>query len=170
MPQILAIDTPARNACIAGDLSTAEKILTQEINADTNKYAPYANRSFVMARKHHWDRALQDAIKSISIQPSLTGCISKGIALSGKGNFRDSMQAFDLAFTFANEDSKIIVFLLLIKAIAIFNAGRHEEAIIRVQELAATCQNDILTCRVVEILGILTGLTGNHCLRWRAPQ
>ncbi|KAG2346897.1 hypothetical protein BDR05DRAFT_756686, partial [Suillus weaverae] len=148
--RILAIDTPVRDACIAGDLSTAEKLLTQEINADANKHASYVNRSFVMARKHHWDHALQDAIKSISIQPSLIGCISKGIALGGKGNIRDSIQAFDLAFTFANEDPKIIVFLLLIKAIAIFNAGQHEEAIIRVQELAATCRNDILACRMVE--------------------
>jgi hypothetical protein len=63
MPQILTIDTPARNACIAGDLFTAEKLLTQQINANTNKYASYANRSFVMARKRHWDHALQDAIK-----------------------------------------------------------------------------------------------------------
>lgn len=148
--KILAIDTPARNACIAGDLSTAEELLTQDINANTNKYTSYANRSFVMARKRHWDHALQDAIKSVSIQPSLTGCISKGIALGGKGNLRDSMQAFDLAFTFANEDSKIIIFLLLIKAIAIFNAGQHEEAIMRVQELAATSRNDIHACRIVE--------------------
>lgn len=63
MLQILAIDTPVRNACIAGDLSTAEKLLTQDINANTNKYTSYANRSFVMARKHNWDHALQDAIK-----------------------------------------------------------------------------------------------------------
>jgi hypothetical protein len=63
MPQILAIDALARNACIAGDLFTAEKLLTQDINANPNKYASYANRSFVMARKHHWDHALQDAIK-----------------------------------------------------------------------------------------------------------
>jgi hypothetical protein len=63
MPQILAIDTPARNACIVGDLSTAEKILTEEINANASKYTSYANRSLVMARRHHWDHALQDAIK-----------------------------------------------------------------------------------------------------------
>jgi hypothetical protein len=97
----------------------------------------------------------------------LTGCISKGIALSGLGNIRDSNKAFDLAFTFANEDPNIIMFLLLIKAceiflthsclhhgfqaIVIFNAGQHEEAIIRVQELAATCQNDTLACHIVEV-------------------
>jgi hypothetical protein len=61
--QILVITT-ARNACIDGDLSTAEELLTQEIFADANDYTSYAHRSFVMARKHDWDHALQDAIKA----------------------------------------------------------------------------------------------------------
>lgn len=78
------------------------------------------------------------------------------------------MRAFDLAFMFANENSNIVHFLLLIKArsffltysvfpyglqaIAIFNAGQHEEAIIRVQELAAACpNNDTVACRIVEV-------------------
>jgi hypothetical protein len=38
------------------------------------------------------------------------------------------------------------------QAIALFNANQHEEAILRVQELAAACPNaDILACRVVEV-------------------
>jgi hypothetical protein len=44
-------------------LSTAEELLTQELDADTNDFISYAHRSFVMARKHDWDHALQDAIK-----------------------------------------------------------------------------------------------------------
>jgi hypothetical protein len=44
-------------------LSTAEQLLIQEIDTDINNHTSYANRSFVMARKHHWDHALQDAIK-----------------------------------------------------------------------------------------------------------
>ncbi|KAG2355211.1 hypothetical protein BDR07DRAFT_556666 [Suillus spraguei] len=139
----------AHNACVAGDLSTAEQMFTQDINTGANNYTSYANRSFVMARKRAWDHALQDATKSISIQPSLTGYISKGIALYGKGHIRDARTAFDLASTFANEDSKIM--LLLIKAIAIFNADPHEESIIFVQELAAACPNHgSLACRIVE--------------------
>jgi hypothetical protein len=59
--QILAITT-ARDACINGDLSAAEELLTQEIDADFNNYTSYAHRSFVMARKHNWARALDDAI------------------------------------------------------------------------------------------------------------
>ena len=51
----------ARNACIAGDLTAAEDLLTQRIN--TVNYISYASRSFVMARMHRWDRALDDALK-----------------------------------------------------------------------------------------------------------
>lgn len=53
----------ARYALITGGLSNAEELLTQEISADTNNYTLYANRSFVMAQKNDWDRALDDAIK-----------------------------------------------------------------------------------------------------------
>ncbi|KAG2052498.1 WD40 repeat-like protein [Suillus hirtellus] len=133
--KIFPINTTAYKACIAGDLSTAEQLFTREINTDANSYASYANRSFVMARKCDWDHALQDAIE--------------GIALYGRGHIQNARIAFDLASTYANEDSKII--LLLVKAIAIFNADHHEESIIFVRELAATCPNhDSLACRVVE--------------------
>lgn len=60
---ILTINTTARNACIAGNLSAAEELFTQEIDTAANDYTSYANRSFVMARRYQWDCALQDAIK-----------------------------------------------------------------------------------------------------------
>jgi hypothetical protein len=60
--QILAITT-ARDACVTGDLATAEELLTQEIHTNTNDYTSYAHRSFVMVRKHNWDHAHEDAIK-----------------------------------------------------------------------------------------------------------
>ncbi|KAG0699367.1 hypothetical protein DFH29DRAFT_1081318 [Suillus ampliporus] len=167
MSQILAINTSARNACIAGDLSTAEEIFTREINADASNFNSYANRSLVMARKDDWDHALDDAIKSITIQPSLTGYISQGIALCGKDQVRDARIAFDLASMFTNEDLKIVHFLLLVKArriflwncpfhcgfqaIVLFSADQHEEAMQLVQQLAAACPNhDTLACGVVE--------------------
>ncbi|KAG2069769.1 WD40 repeat-like protein [Suillus decipiens] len=149
--EILTIDTTARNACITGDLSTADRLFTQEINADGNDHNSCANRSFVMARKADWDRALDDALKSISIRPSLIGCISKGIALCGKRQFQNAMKAFDLGFMFVDTNVKKTHLLLLIKAIALFNADEHEEAILRVQDLAATCPNvDDLACQIVE--------------------
>jgi hypothetical protein len=67
--QILAITT-ARHACVTGDLSTAEELLTQNIHTDANDYTSYAHRSFVMARKHDWDHALEDAIKVSNIDVS----------------------------------------------------------------------------------------------------
>ncbi|KIK40125.1 hypothetical protein CY34DRAFT_807490 [Suillus luteus UH-Slu-Lm8-n1] len=148
--KILAI-TIAHDACITGDLSTAEELLTQNIHTDANDHTSYAHRSFVMARKHAWDHALEDAIKSISIQLSLTGYISKGIALCGKGLIREARAAFDVASMFTNEDPDTNHFLLLIKAIAHFNAAQHEEAMLLIKELAAACPDaDILGCRVVE--------------------
>ncbi|KAG2743238.1 hypothetical protein P692DRAFT_201795091 [Suillus brevipes Sb2] len=143
--------TAARDACIIGDLPTAEVLLSQDIHTNANNYTSYAHRSFVMARKHAWDHALEDAIKSISICPSSTGYISKGIALCGKGHVREARIAFDIASVFTNQDLKTSHFLLLIKAIALFNADQHEEAMLLVKELAAACPNaDILACRVVE--------------------
>jgi hypothetical protein len=61
--QIITIPTAVRDALIEGDLSTADMLLTQEISTDTNNHDSYANRSLVMARKHNWDQALDDAVK-----------------------------------------------------------------------------------------------------------
>ncbi|KAG2140532.1 uncharacterized protein EDB93DRAFT_1297267 [Suillus bovinus] len=140
-----------RDACITGDLIAAERLLTQEIADTSNDHNSYANRSFVMARKADWDRALDDALKSISIQPSLVGCISKGIAHCGKQQFQDAMKAFDLAFMYVDADLNKTRLLLLIKAIALFNANKHDEAILRVQNLATTRPNpNSLACSIVE--------------------
>jgi hypothetical protein len=67
--QILAITT-AHDACITGDLPAAEELLTQDVHTDADDYTSYAHRSFVMARKHAWDQALEDAIKVSYIHSS----------------------------------------------------------------------------------------------------
>ncbi|KAG1899658.1 uncharacterized protein F5891DRAFT_390820 [Suillus fuscotomentosus] len=103
-----------------------------------------------MARKLEWDRALQNAAKSLSIKPSLIGYITKGMAFCGKQNVHDAGAAFDFAFTFANGDSKTTLLLFLIKAIALFNANEHEAAMMRVKELAAGPSVDQVACLVVE--------------------
>lgn len=159
--RIIFISMTLRNVCINGDLTTAEALLTQEINADGNNYNSYANRSFVMSRKFNWDRALLDALKSVSIQPSLTGFISKGIALCGKRHFEDAMKAFDVASVFTKDSTT--VHLLLIKAIALFNANQHEDAILRIQDLAVACRKvDSVTCHLVE--AYLRVQMGNNAL------
>ncbi|KAG1771869.1 WD40-repeat-containing domain protein [Suillus placidus] len=147
--ELLAITQTIRTASITGDLSTAANVLTQEITADAKNFASYANRSFVMARKLDWGNAFQDATKSLAIRPSLAGYIAKGIALCGKQLLDDARTAFDMAFTFTHGNMDATVFLYLIKAIALFNANRHEESMLRVQQLAADPSADPLTCGVV---------------------
>ncbi|KAG1786035.1 uncharacterized protein HD556DRAFT_1508452 [Suillus plorans] len=147
--------TTVREACINGDFSTAEELLTQDINTDPNNHTFYAHRSFVMARKYDWDRALQDAIKSISIQPSLSGYISKSIALCGTGLIRSARAAFDVASMYTDKDShmysRTMHFLLLIKVIALFNADQHDEANLLLKELTTGCPNpDTRACHIVE--------------------
>ncbi|OAX35521.1 hypothetical protein K503DRAFT_364265 [Rhizopogon vinicolor AM-OR11-026] len=149
--KIISMNTSVRNAYIIGDLPTAEELLTQEININAHNYNSYANRSLVMARKGDWDNALDDALRSVSIQPSLTGYVSQGIALCGKKLFPDAMKAFDLAFMFTDGDLKTVYLLLLVKAIALFNANQQQEAMLRIHQLVVACPNqDILACRVVQ--------------------
>ncbi|KAG2153794.1 uncharacterized protein EDB93DRAFT_1134838, partial [Suillus bovinus] len=147
---ILAVHTAARSACLDGKPRDAVKLLTQEIDADPNKHIPYANRSFLMSRLYDWESALHDANQSITIKPSLTGYISKGIALCGKRQFQESTAAFDIAFTFAKKDSSLNHLIFLIKIIALFNENEHDQAMQRIGELASTPCNDPIPSRIVE--------------------
>ncbi|KAG1782597.1 WD40-repeat-containing domain protein [Suillus placidus] len=165
-------NTTIPNAFIAESLHPDEELPpTQETDdADDNNHNSYANRSIVRARNSEWDNALQDAVKVrhsacyeavdnmltrichiVDCHPTLViGLHFKGIALCGNKQLYDAMEAFDLAFIFSNRDPITIDFLLLIKAVALFNAGRHDEAMRRIQELAAAYQrSDTLPCSVV---------------------
>jgi hypothetical protein len=75
------------------------------------------------------------------------GYISKGIAICGNQQLYDAMEAFDLAFISLNRDLITINFLLLIKAVALFNASCHDEAMRRIQQLTTAYQrSDTLPC------------------------
>ncbi|KAG2114211.1 uncharacterized protein F5147DRAFT_19324 [Suillus discolor] len=102
-----------------------------------------------MARKHNWENAFKDANKSLAIRTSLAGYIAKGIALCGKQLLEDARTAFDLGFTFTQGNVDATVFLYLIKAIALFNANRHEEAMVRVDQLSTDPSADPFVCGVV---------------------
>jgi tetratricopeptide (TPR) repeat protein len=135
---------------MAGDWPIVEKVLNLDIDANAHDHIAYANRAFVMARKCHWNHALHDAVQSVRLQPSLAGHISKGISLCGKKQVQAARISFDLASMFTNGDLKTDRFLFLIKSIALFNANEHQEAILRIGELA-TCPNvDPVACRIVE--------------------
>lgn len=66
MSYIFAIITTTCNACIAGDLSTAEQLLTRDIDGDLDSHTLYADHSIVMGRKPCWDHALQYIPASIT--------------------------------------------------------------------------------------------------------
>ncbi|KAG2356947.1 hypothetical protein BDR07DRAFT_410937 [Suillus spraguei] len=51
---------------------------------------------------------------------------------------------------FTNRDLMTDHFLFLIKAIALFNANEHQEAMLRIGELAACPNVDHVACRIVE--------------------
>ncbi|KAG2081067.1 hypothetical protein BD769DRAFT_1734393 [Suillus cothurnatus] len=124
-----------------------------------------------MTQKHEWDRALQDAINSISIRPSLTGYISKGIALCGTGHILDARVAFDVASMYTDQDSQTMHFLLLIKAIALFNAGQHGEANLLLKELVAGCPNaDTRVCHIIEAYIHVSFSLGLHTLYDDTPH
>ncbi|KAG1803244.1 uncharacterized protein BJ212DRAFT_1487111 [Suillus subaureus] len=73
------------------------------------------------------------------------------VALCGKGNVWDARVAFDVASMFMNQDSDTIHFLLLIKAISLFNVDQHDEAMLLIKELTVACPNsDLLMCHVIE--------------------
>ncbi|KAG2127088.1 hypothetical protein BD769DRAFT_1387971 [Suillus cothurnatus] len=95
-----------------------------------------------MARKLNWENALQDANKSLDIRTSMAGYIAKGIALCGKQLVEDARTAFDLAFTFTHGNMDAT-------AIALFNATRHKEALLRVEQLSVYPSADPLACGVV---------------------
>ncbi|KAG2356044.1 hypothetical protein BDR07DRAFT_1424294, partial [Suillus spraguei] len=146
-PKILAITT-ARNACVNGDLSTAEELLTQDININPINHTSYCHRSFIMAG--NTTGTVPFRMQS-SIEPSLTGFISKGIAFCGKGHISDARAAFDVASTYTNQDLQTTHFLLLIKAIALFSADQHDEAVLLLKELTTSCPNaDTRACHIVQ--------------------
>jgi hypothetical protein len=55
---------------MTGDLPAAEELLAQDIHNNANDHTLYAQRSFIMARKHAWDHALEDATKASYIDSS----------------------------------------------------------------------------------------------------
>ncbi|KAG2359701.1 hypothetical protein BDR07DRAFT_1414469 [Suillus spraguei] len=151
--ELLAITK--RTASITEDLSIAEKVLTKEITADAKNFASHANRSFVMARKLEWNRALQDANKSLAIRTSLAGYVAKGIALCGQQHIEDARMTFDLGFTLTEGNMDATWFLCLIKAIALFNANRHEEAMLREYALRAAYHSEAIEHFSVAVKAII---------------
>jgi hypothetical protein len=112
-------------------LGSAMEVLSRDIVLNGKSHHAYANRALVQGRLQKWSNALVDAetvtshplsqraplkhihYQSIDIQPSVIGCIAKSIALCGQDRHEDSMQAFDLAFSYCSAEQ--VNYLLLVK-------------------------------------------------------
>lgn len=114
-------------------LASTMEILSHDVVLNGKSHHAYANRAILQARFKNWNDALIDAemvtrhalpqsvtlkdfyFQSIDIQPSVIGCIAKSIALCGQGRHEDSMQAFDLAFSYCSAEE--VNYLLLVKVL-----------------------------------------------------
>ncbi|KAF8129297.1 hypothetical protein EV363DRAFT_1400038 [Boletus edulis] len=106
-----------------------------ETTSDTRdkRHLALATRALVRSQLQYWDLAIEDAEKSIGIEPSITGYIAMSVALIGNGQKEEGCRVFDLAFRHC--DSTDMDILLLIKAVVLFMAGKHNEAVSRVGDL-----------------------------------
>ncbi|KAG9311265.1 hypothetical protein JVU11DRAFT_8351 [Chiua virens] len=130
-------------------LTEAESFLTMSIaNSDHPSHHALANRALIRARLQQCIMALEDAERSIKIRPSTIGYIAKSTALMGVGKKSEGCRVYDLAFTRCHPH--YLDFLLLIKAVVLFVAGRHDDAMSRVDDLRviANAQLDLMCCIV----------------------
>ncbi|KAF8551263.1 YVTN repeat-like/Quino protein amine dehydrogenase [Imleria badia] len=119
-------------------LADTEALLTTAIATPQNtSHHALVGRALVRARLRQWDAALDDAEKSIKIQLSIIGYIAKSVALVGKGEKHKAYRTCDILFHHFLPSAGSLTFLLLIKAIVVFMAGDHDDAISRVDDLIA---------------------------------
>ncbi|KAH0826783.1 hypothetical protein J3R83DRAFT_5198 [Lanmaoa asiatica] len=119
-----------------GDLIRVEELLTEEILHPSNFFhhaRALAHRALMRIRSQQWNMAINDAKESIGVQRSVIGYIAHAMARVGNGEHDSAMRVFDLVFTegLPTENK----FLLLIKAIILFECGKHDDAISRVDDL-----------------------------------
>ncbi|KAF8554954.1 hypothetical protein OG21DRAFT_1439363 [Imleria badia] len=127
------INDTAFKSWMQGDLTRAEELLTEVITDPALHAHALAQRALVRSRLKQTDMAMDDAKKSIEAQRSVIGCIANAVSRIGNGDHESVIRVFDLVFTdgLATDNN----FLLLIKAVILFECGRHHDAISRVDDL-----------------------------------
>ncbi|KAF8553154.1 hypothetical protein OG21DRAFT_1485613 [Imleria badia] len=151
-PDIM-IDDTALDSWKRDQLANTDAFLTAAIAmADRNtSHHALASRALVRARLRRWDAAIADANESIKIQPSAICYIAKSMAHVGNGERSKGYRACDIAF--GHSHSNHATFLLLIKAIIVFMAGEHEDAIFRLDDLIdMACDNSIYYVAYMHLL------------------
>ncbi|KAI9462971.1 hypothetical protein HD554DRAFT_1425706 [Boletus coccyginus] len=142
-------------------LTNAEALLTAAITAANTNHHLLASRALVRARLQEWDTALADAEMAINLQPSAIGYIAKSIALVGKGERHKGYRACDIAFE--RFHSSHVTFLLLTKAIVVFMAGEHHDAISRVDDIISTVRFNSICYIVQAYMYLLVGNSRMEC-------
>ncbi|KAF8551245.1 hypothetical protein OG21DRAFT_1487133 [Imleria badia] len=155
---VIQINDIALDSWKQDQLAIAKESLTTAIPASQNPiHHTLASRALIQVRLKQWNAAIADANESIKIRPSIIGYIAKSVALVGKGEKHKAYRACDLAFEHAH--SNHINFLLLVKAIIVFMAGEHDDAISRVDDLINTVYVNSI-CHAVYMHLLL----GNSCM------
>ncbi|KAN0097093.1 hypothetical protein V8E55_001539 [Tylopilus felleus] len=132
----IQIDNAALDAWKNDRLEDAEALLTATIHQHQHPaYHSLAARALVRARLQHWDDALIDAQMAIDAQPSIIACIAKSLAHVGKGEKDKAYLACDI--TVEHSHLSPVPFPLIIKAIIMFMAGEHHNALSCVDSLTA---------------------------------
>ncbi|KAF8555612.1 hypothetical protein OG21DRAFT_1483751 [Imleria badia] len=141
-----------------GKLANSEASLTETIFKYPYKnHLTLANRALVRAHLQHWNLAIDDADESIKNHPSVIGYIAKSVALIGEGKKREGCEVFNQVFTHC--DRIDVDLLLLIKAVVLFMAGKHADAVLRVGSLIATVKP-----KSIYYLAYMYLLLGNPCM------
>ncbi|KAF8552374.1 hypothetical protein OG21DRAFT_1443645, partial [Imleria badia] len=138
-----------------GDLPRVEELLTKVI-ADPDLHAhALALRALVRSRLKQTGMAIDDAKMSTEAQRSVIGYIANAVSLIGNGDHESVIRAFDLVFTdrLATDNS----FLLLIKAVILFECGKHHDAISRVDDLIDIVDDKSLYITVRAQMSLLLG-------------
>ncbi|KAI8927489.1 stress-induced protein sti1-like protein [Entophlyctis helioformis] len=80
----------------AGDFPTAIQFFSEAITNDPANHVLYSNRSAAYASLHEYEKAFQDAEKTVSLKPDWAkGYSRKGAALHGLGNLVDAAEAYE---------------------------------------------------------------------------
>ncbi|KAF8548319.1 hypothetical protein OG21DRAFT_1489483 [Imleria badia] len=151
----IQIDNAALDSSTHDQLADAKPPLTETMtNTGHQTHHALANRALVRARLQQSEQAIDDAENPIKIRPSVNGYIAKSVALINRGKRAEGCRAYDLAFRHC--DPTDVDLILLIKAVIVFMAGDHREAISRLDDLIATVQFNSI-CYVAYMYLLLGG-------------
>lgn len=90
LPLCMFLPRPDRWIGIVRGLTCCRDKFSQAIALDTNNHILYSNRSAVYAAQHEYQKALDDANKSVEIKPDWSkGYVRKGAASRGLDDIRE---------------------------------------------------------------------------------